>query len=211
MILLTKLDKNVNSCYNIFMNFMRANNRNTKLILSYFLIFIVFLFLGAVIFLINKKNTEKKVEVGAVVPINDQIKPDTLLNPFNFLNAKIGDISSGFEITKISSYAGDEVPTLNNLTISFKNKKLISGQLNYYESGPLQGKVCLENYDPYAQNSFPRVEGDVRLAFVCFNNSDEARKLISEKEPGKTLNVYIDNYTINLNGDNAVNTADLVK
>lgn len=183
--------------------------KNIKLLAIYIGILVVFTGLLLVVYFVNKSSKTEKNEIGDVLPVNEQIKPDTLPNPFDFNKAVVGDVSSGFEILKISSYNGDQIPTIDNLTISFKNKKMINGRLERYISGPLQGKVCLYNDDPYAQKSLPRIIGDNRLLFFCFNNFEKASKL-AEQSLSESVNVLIDNYTINLNNNNAVNVADLV-
>jgi hypothetical protein len=189
---------------------MFKHNQYLKTWLSYLVIIVVFVIIGFLIFVFNQKGDVKKGEVGSVIPINDQIKTDTLPNPFNYLNAKIGDVVSGMEIVKLSAFSGDVAPTLNNLSIKFKNKKLITGRVRYYDSGLLQGKVCIENYDPYEQKSLPRLIGDSRLLFVCFSNVDAAKKIVADSGESELVSVYIDNFVFNINNADAVNTADYV-
>lgn len=182
---------------------------NSRLFINYLVIILVFVILGFVIYLINARKTVEKTNIGEVIPVNEQIKPDTLPNPFDFNKAIIGDVSSGFEIVKISSYNGDQIPLIDNLTVSFKNKKMIGGKIEAYDTGPLQGKICMYNDDPYAQKTLPRVVGDNRLLFFCFNNVEKAKTLVSNSKVGESINVTIENYTINLDNNSAVNTADL--
>ena len=188
---------------------MISKYKNIKLLAIYLGIFAIFTCLLLIVYYFNRNNGAQKTQIGDVLPVNEQIKPDTLPNPFDFNKAVVGDVSSGFEILKISSYNGDQIPTIDNLTINFKNKKMINGRLEKYSSGPLQGKVCLYNDDPYSQKSVPRIIGDNRLLFFCFNNVEKATKLVEDKL-NESVNVLVDNYTININNSTAVNVADLV-
>lgn len=185
-------------------------NTNYSKIALYLLIFLIFIFSLVFIYkYYSNKGQNKVYEVGATIPVNNEIKTDTLANPFSFDKAKIGDVVSGLEIIKIESLNGDDMPTKDNLKIMFKNKKLVTGKVTAYQDGPLAGKICLDNYDPYEQKNLPRLINDPRLLFVCFNNLDKAQTLLEKAGPDN-VSVYIDNYTINFGLDDSLNFADLI-
>jgi hypothetical protein len=181
-----------------------------KLVYKNYLIytFIILIFSVVVFFIyLNYKQNKinRELVVGFTLPVNDDTKPDTMSNPFSFDRAKIGDVVAGMEIIKIQPLIGNDLPSQNNVAIFFKNKKIINGQVNYYETGLLKNKVCLENYDPYEQKNLPRLVGDSRLIFFCFNNTEQAKKIISNKN----ISIVIDNYVLNA-GSSSINVADLV-
>lgn len=99
-----------------------------------------------------------------------------------------------------------------NASIKFRGRVIVSGTYTVYGrevESSLRDATCFSALSSGSLEVLPTVKGDNRKTSFCINNDEQSIKAFSAVKSGKST-VMIENYTINLFGDEVYNTAKLV-
>lgn len=131
---------------------------------------------------------------------DDQAAPEPANNVFQLATLQVGDTVAGMTVKSITGYGDGSAdpgpPTIHDVRIEFEGRATVTGTYTYHlpEDEFLGNAVCID-VDETSQHLLPRMAGDERYLWFCFENEDEAQAAFGEPGFG-TATVVIDNYTI---------------
>jgi hypothetical protein len=102
------------------------------------------------------------------------------------------------------------VVSRTDIGVGFSGQVTVSGKYHYYDSGELNGKVCLDMDGTDSYKQLPANKGDDRYLTLCFY-SDTKYNEFGEKGSTGSATVIIDNYAAYYPGTSDLPNASLVK
>jgi len=159
-------------------------------------------------FLIGQKSESKTIS-----DTSSPVSTSSSIVESEPVNLKVGDKMYDMVITAITPIKGSGVPSQDNSMIKFVGETEVTGTYHNYslDEGMLGGKVCIDNLDFQSVNKMPKVPGDTRTTWFCFDNDDFAKTDFAPTGSSGRAKILIDQYTVNSFPSSVWNTAKLVK
>ncbi len=126
---------------------------------------------------------------------------------------KVGDKVGALTVKVARPFRDQYSPiTSDNAVISFSGLLSIKGKYVYHGGQDLlSDTACFEELDEKSLTVIPTMVGDERSVWFCFDNQEEAGQLLKGVKSGSTVNIQINNYSINYYPSEVYNTATLIR
>ncbi|MBE3596170.1 MAG: hypothetical protein IMW86_03895 [Hydrogenibacillus sp.] len=134
-------------------------------------------------------------------------------NLFDLADVEIGDPVAGLKVVDIRAQTADGTPDPTDATVVFEGQVTVTGTVVHHpeDDAFLGNLICMMELDEASERKLPRMRGDQRDVWFCFNNTEEARRALLAQPGTGRATVVIDDYTIQHRPTEVWNSATLVR